>query len=115
MEISNIKTSFYVVKMEQSKLTIRVPLDNKRATVIGTKTYGKGSVQSIIPLGSGDGAIRLTTGKYYTPNDTSIDKVGIMPMYIIENQETDTNAEDLQLTYAKKLINSRYRLRTLKD
>tara|TARA_Y100000768_G_scaffold110282_1_gene81105 strand:+ start:5328 stop:6530 length:1203 start_codon:yes stop_codon:yes gene_type:complete len=89
--------------------------DNKRATVIGTKTYGKGSVQSIIPLGSGDGAIRLTTGKYYTPNDTSIDKVGIMPMYIIENQETDTNAEDLQLTYAKKLINSRYRLRTLKD
>ncbi len=89
--------------------------DNKRATIIGTKTYGKGSVQSIIPLGSGDGAIRLTTGKYYTPNDTSIDKVGIMPMYIIENQETDTNAEDLQLTYAKKLINSRYRLRTLKD
>ena len=89
--------------------------DNKRATVIGTKTYGKGSVQSIIPLGSGDGAIRLTTGKYYTPNDTSIDKVGIMPMYIIDNQKTDINAEDLQLTYAKKLINSRYRLRTLKD
>ncbi|MEC7671785.1 MAG: S41 family peptidase [Pseudomonadota bacterium] len=89
--------------------------DNKRATVIGTKTLGKGSVQSIIPLGSGDGAIRLTTGKYYTPNDASIDKVGIMPLYIIENQITDVDSEDLQLIYAKKLINSRYRLRTLRD
>ena len=89
--------------------------DNKRATIIGTKTYGKGSVQSIIPLGSGDGAIRLTTGKYYTPNDTSIDKVGILPMYIIENQITEVDSEDLQLIYAKKLINSRYRLRTLED
>ena len=89
--------------------------DNKRATVIGTKTFGKGSVQSIIPLGSGDGAIRLTTGKYYTPNDTSIDKVGIMPIYIIENQITDADSEDLQLIYAKKLINSRYRLKTLRD
>ena len=89
--------------------------DNKRATIIGTKTYGKGSVQSIIPLGSGDGAIRLTTGKYYTPNDTSIDKVGIMPIYIIENQITEVDSEDLQLIYAKKLINSRYRLRTLED
>ena len=89
--------------------------DNKRATLIGTKTYGKGSVQSIIPLGSGDGAIRLTTGKYYTPNDTSIDKVGIMPIYIIENQITEVDSEDLQLIYAKKLINSRYRLRTLEN
>ena len=89
--------------------------DNKRATIIGTKTYGKGSVQSIIPLGSGDGAIRLTTGKYYTPNDTSIDKVGIMPIYTIENQITEVDSEDLQLIYAKKLINSRYRLRTLED
>jgi carboxyl-terminal processing protease len=83
--------------------------DNKRATVIGTKTYGKGSVQSIIPLGSDNGAIRLTTGKYYTPNDTSIDKVGIIPTYIIENQITDTDSEDLQLLYAKKLIGARYR------
>ena len=89
--------------------------DNKRATVIGTKTFGKGSVQSIIPLGSGDGAIRLTTGKYNTPKDTSIDKVGIMPLYIIENQITDVDSEDLQLIYAKKLINSRYRLSTLRD
>ena len=82
--------------------------DNKRATIIGTQTYGKGSVQSIIPLGSGDGAIRLTTGKYYTPNDISIDKIGIKPTYLIENQITETDEEDFQLIYAKKLINSRY-------
>ena len=89
--------------------------DNKRATVIGTKTYGKGSVQSIIPLGSGDGAIRLTTGKYYTPNDTSIDKIGIKPTYLIENQITEVDSEDLQLIYARKLINSRYHHRAKKD
>ena len=71
---------------------------------MGQKPYGKGSVQSIIPLGSGDGAIRLTTGKYYTPNDTSIDKVGILPMYIIENQITEVDSEDLQLIYAKNLL-----------
>ena len=89
--------------------------DNRRATIIGTKTYGKGSVQSIIPLGSGDGAIRLTTGKYYTPNDISIDKIGIMPTYVIENKITEADSEDLQLIYAKKLINSRYRLRTANE
>ena len=89
--------------------------DNRRATIIGTKTYGKGSVQSIIPLGSGDGAIRLTTGKYYTPNDISIDKIGIMPTYVIENKIIEADSEDLQLIYAKKLINSRYRLRTANE
>ena len=89
--------------------------DNKRATIIGTQTYGKGSVQSIIPLGSGDGAIRLTTGKYYTPNDISIDKIGIKPTYLIENQITETDEEDLQLIYAKKLINSRYQHGNLKE
>ena len=89
--------------------------DNKRATIIGTQTYGKGSVQSIIPLGSSDGAIRLTTGKYYTPNDISIDKIGIKPTYLIENQITETDEEDFQLIYAKKLINSRYQHGNLKE
>jgi carboxyl-terminal processing protease len=85
--------------------------DNGRATVIGTQTYGKGSVQTIIPLGSKkDGAIRLTTAKYYTPNDISIDKIGIKPFYIIENENntSNDNALDLQLEFAQKLINSRY-------
>ncbi len=52
--------------------------DHKRATVVGTRSFGKGSVQSIIPLGA-DGAMRLTTARYYTPNNRSIQAAGIMP------------------------------------
>jgi carboxyl-terminal processing protease len=52
--------------------------DHKRATVVGTRSFGKGSVQSIISLG-GDGAMRLTTARYYTPNNRSIQALGIVP------------------------------------
>ena len=52
--------------------------DHKRATVVGTRSFGKGSVQSIIPLGP-DGAIRLTTARYYTPSNRSIQALGITP------------------------------------
>ncbi|MGV3491298.1 MAG: S41 family peptidase, partial [Devosia sp.] len=52
--------------------------DHKRATVVGTRSFGKGSVQSIIPLGA-DGAMRLTTARYYTPNNRSIQAAGIQP------------------------------------
>ena len=53
--------------------------DHKRAAVIGTRSFGKGSVQTIIPLGSGNGALRLTTARYYTPSGTSIQAKGIKP------------------------------------
>jgi carboxyl-terminal processing protease len=53
--------------------------DHKRATVIGTRTFGKGSVQTIIPLGSGNGALRLTTARYFTPGGRSIQAKGIAP------------------------------------
>jgi len=53
--------------------------DQKRATVIGTRSFGKGSVQTIIPLGSGNGALRLTTARYYTPSGKSIQAKGISP------------------------------------
>jgi carboxyl-terminal processing protease len=53
--------------------------DHKRATIIGTRTFGKGSVQTIIPLGSGNGALRLTTARYYTPGGRSIQAKGISP------------------------------------
>jgi carboxyl-terminal processing protease len=53
--------------------------DNKRATLIGTRSFGKGSVQTIIPLGSGNGALRLTTARYYTPSGRSIQAKGIDP------------------------------------
>jgi len=52
--------------------------DHKRATIIGTRSFGKGSVQTIIPLGA-DGAIRLTTARYYTPSGRSIQAKGIVP------------------------------------
>jgi len=53
--------------------------DHKRATVIGTRSFGKGSVQTIIPLGSGNGALRLTTARYFTPAGRSIQAKGIVP------------------------------------
>jgi carboxyl-terminal processing protease len=53
--------------------------DHKRATVLGTRSFGKGSVQTIIPLGAGNGALRLTTARYYTPSGRSIQAKGISP------------------------------------
>jgi carboxyl-terminal processing protease len=53
--------------------------DHKRATVVGMTSFGKGSVQTIIPLGEGGGALRLTTARYYTPSGHSIQAMGIVP------------------------------------
>ena len=59
--------------------------DQKRATVIGTRSFGKGSVQTIIPLGS-NGAMRLTTARYYTPSGRSIQAKGIDPDIVVEEE-----------------------------
>jgi carboxyl-terminal processing protease len=59
--------------------------DHKRATVIGTRSFGKGSVQTIIPLGA-NGAIRLTTARYYTPSGRSIQAKGIEPDIVVEQE-----------------------------
>ena len=53
--------------------------DHKRATLIGTRSFGKGSVQTIIPLGAGNGALALTTARYYTPSGRSIQAQGVVP------------------------------------
>ncbi|GAC1334050.1 MAG: S41 family peptidase [Beijerinckiaceae bacterium] len=53
--------------------------DHKRATILGTRSFGKGSVQTIIPLGQNNGAVRLTTARYYTPSGRSIQAKGIDP------------------------------------
>jgi carboxyl-terminal processing protease len=62
--------------------------DHKRATIIGTRSFGKGSVQTIIPLGGGaqNGAIRLTTARYYTPSGRSIQAKGIEPDVQVEQE-----------------------------
>jgi carboxyl-terminal processing protease len=62
--------------------------DHKRATLVGTRSFGKGSVQSIIPLGP-DGAMRLTTARYYTPNNRSIQASGIQPDIVITQDVPD--------------------------
>lgn len=68
--------------------------DHKRATIIGTRSFGKGSVQSLIPLGP-DGAMRLTTARYYTPNNRSIQAAGIQPdITITQNVPDDLKGRD---------------------
>lgn len=57
--------------------------DHKRATVLGTRSFGKGSVQTIIPLGQNSGAVRLTTARYYTPSGRSIQAKGIDPDLVV--------------------------------
>jgi carboxyl-terminal processing protease len=63
--------------------------DHKRATLIGTRSFGKGSVQTIIPLGSGSGALALTTARYYTPSGRSIQAKGIAPDIEIQQDVPD--------------------------
>jgi len=60
--------------------------DHHRATVVGTRSFGKGSVQTIIPLGGSNGALRLTTARYYTPSGRSIQAKGIEPEVVVEEE-----------------------------
>ena len=81
--------------------------DHKRAILVGESTYGKGSVQSIIPL-KNDGAIRLTVSKYYLPSGKSISSVGVTPDIEVDENSDDfkLNTEtDNQLNFALKLLN----------
>ena len=81
--------------------------DHKRAILLGENSFGKGSVQSIIPL-KNSGAIRLTVSKYYLPSGKSISEVGVSPDIEV-SEESDAfqikTETDNQLNYALKLIN----------
>ena len=82
--------------------------DHKRAIILGESSYGKGSVQSIIPLRNG-GGMRLTISKYYLPSGKSISEVGVTPDILVEEIGDDfkINSEnDNQLNYAIRLFNS---------
>jgi len=82
--------------------------DHKRAIILGENSYGKGSVQSIIPLRNG-GGIRLTISKYYLPSGKSISEVGVTPDILVEETGDDfkiKSDKDNQLNYAIKLFNS---------
>ncbi|MFL2852644.1 MAG: S41 family peptidase [Candidatus Pelagibacter sp.] len=82
--------------------------DHKRAIILGENSYGKGSVQSIIPLRNG-GGIRLTISKYYLPSGNSISEVGVTPDIVVEETGQDfkiNTKNDNQLNYALELFNS---------
>jgi carboxyl-terminal processing protease len=68
--------------------------DHHRAIVVGTKSFGKGSVQTVIPI-KGEGAMRLTTARYYTPSGRSIQALGIAPDIVVQQPEAaPANEED---------------------
>ena len=78
--------------------------DHKRAVILGTKSFGKGSVQSVIPLGE-NGAMRLTTARYYTPAGRSIQALGVVPDIIVEqlpsiNKDKETEKTSTRITEA---------------
>ena len=82
--------------------------DHKRAVILGENSYGKGSVQSIVPLRNG-GGMRLTISKYYLPSGNSISEVGVTPDIVVEEIGEDFKIKsdnDNQLNYALKLFNS---------
>jgi carboxyl-terminal processing protease len=67
--------------------------DHRRAIVVGTKSFGKGSVQTVMPL-RGDGAMRLTTARYYTPSGRSIQALGVSPDIIVEQPRRTPNEDE---------------------
>ena len=82
--------------------------DHKRAIILGENSYGKGSVQSIIPLKNG-GGMRLTISKYYLPSGKSISEVGVTPDIYVEEDNSDfqiNSEKDNQLNYAIRLLTS---------
>lgn len=71
--------------------------DHRRAIVVGTKSFGKGSVQTVMPLRS-DGAMRLTTARYYTPSGRSIQALGVSPNIVVEQPRREPEAEEEETT-----------------
>ncbi len=68
--------------------------DHHRAIVVGTKSFGKGSVQTVMPVGSGEGGMRLTTARYYTPSGRSIQALGIAPDIVVEQPAPKPTPEE---------------------
>jgi carboxyl-terminal processing protease len=77
--------------------------DQKRATILGTRSFGKGSVQTIIPLGGNNGALRLTTARYYTPSGRSIQAKGVSPDIEVLQDVPDDQKGRGEMTSESKL------------
>jgi carboxyl-terminal processing protease len=81
--------------------------DHQRAVIMGTQTFGKASVQTVMPLGDGS-AIKLTTARYYTPNGRSIQATGIVPDIALDDgARSDANLKVREADLSKHLINDR--------
>ena len=108
-DLTNGKTMIVLINYgsaSASEIVAGALKDHKRAILIGENSYGKGSVQSIIPL-KNNGAIRLTVAKYYLPSGNSISEVGVYPDIEINEKDDDFKIKtktDNQLNYAIKLI-----------
>ena len=91
-----------------SEITIGALHDYKLAIIVGEQTYGKGSVQNVFPLGDSagkDGQMKVTIAKWYTPDDTNIDKVGFTPDIIVKPRKDDyKNKYDRQLDEGKQVL-----------
>ena len=109
-DITNGKTLIVLINYgsaSASEIVAGALKDHKRAILLGENSYGKGSVQSIIPL-KNKGAIRLTVAKYYLPSGKSISEVGVSPDIEIDEELDDFKIKtetDNQLNYALKLLN----------
>ena len=108
-DLTNGKTLLVLINYgsaSASEIVAGALKDHKRAILLGENSYGKGSVQSIIPL-KNDGAIRLTVAKYYLPSGKSISEVGVSPDIEISEDSDDfiiKTETDNQLDYALKLL-----------
>ena len=109
-DLTNGKTLIVMINYgsaSASEIVAGALKDHKRAILLGENSFGKGSVQSIIPL-KNEGAIRLTVAKYYLPSGKSISKVGVSPDIEIDEESDDFQIKtktDNQLNYALKLLN----------
>ena len=94
-------------KIFQAKFwKVNIEVKNKNGLLLGETTFGKGSVQSIIPL-KNRGALRLTISKYYLPSGKSISEVGVVPDIKVEEEDEEfliNTITDNQLNYAIKLL-----------
>ncbi|MGO3300597.1 MAG: S41 family peptidase [Pseudoalteromonas sp.] len=89
--------------------------DNDRATLVGNQSFGKGSVQSLIPLGNGNTALKLTTAKYFTPLGKSIDGVGIMPDVTINQTTLPQTAKAVIIKYEQGMVSQQSLQESLPD
>jgi carboxyl-terminal processing protease len=81
--------------------------DQDRGEIVGTPSFGKGSVQNWIPLSDEQGAVRVTIARWLTPNESTIHQVGLEPDYVVEITEEDIEAErDPQLEKAIDLLSN---------